>query len=89
MQANSVAVHVCFLYPAGCPLTFFTVPRMPETVRMEAPSNFATSRPLLNMPRTNAVCLAILNGVPTSFSFFMTASDASRFSTTCQAKRLI
>ena len=62
---------------------------MPETVRMEAPSNLATSRPLLNMPRTNAVCLAILKGVPTSFSFFITVSDASTASTTCRKGRAV
>jgi hypothetical protein len=31
------------------------VPRMPDTVRMDAPSNFEASSVLLNMPLMNAV----------------------------------
>ena len=47
---------------AACPMcpTFLMVPRMPDTVRMEAPSNLATSRGLLNMLCTKAVCLCTL-----------------------------
>ena len=38
---------------------------MPETVRMEAPSNLETSRALLNMPPTKAVCFAICGAATT------------------------
>ena len=58
------------------------MPRMPETVRMLAPSNLDTSSWLLNMPPRKAVCLCTLKGVPFSFSFFMILTEASRFSTT-------
>ena len=58
------------------------MPRMPETVRMLAPSNLDTSSWLLNMPPMKAVCLCTLKGVPFSFSFFMIRTDASRFNTT-------
>ena len=40
-----------------------TCPRMPETVRIEAPSNLATSRAELNMPETKAVFLWTWGGV--------------------------
>ena len=36
---------------------------MPETVRIEAPSNLATSRAELNMPETKAVFLWTWGGV--------------------------
>ena len=64
------------------PLTFLIVPRMPDTVRIEAPSNLATSSWEVNMPVTKAVWRAILKGVPTSFSFFITLGAASSPSTT-------
>ena len=62
--------------------TFLMVPLMPETVRMEAPSNLATSRGLLNMPLMKAVFFNILLGVPDSFNFFTTRGAASRAVTT-------
>mmetsp|Transcript_15958 Transcript_15958/g.40369 ORF Transcript_15958/g.40369 Transcript_15958/m.40369 type:complete len:217 (+) Transcript_15958:396-1046(+) len=49
---------------------FFISPRIPDTVRSEAPSNFATSSADVNMSFTNAVFLNILNGYPMSLSFF-------------------
>mmetsp|Transcript_26891 Transcript_26891/g.67727 ORF Transcript_26891/g.67727 Transcript_26891/m.67727 type:complete len:220 (+) Transcript_26891:814-1473(+) len=61
---------------------FLMVPRMPETVRMEAPSNLATSSWLLNMPVTKAVLRLMWLGVPTSFSFFTTLVEASSSRTT-------
>lgn len=75
---------VCFLQKraAAGPLTFLMVPRMPETVRTEAPSNLATSSWEVNMPETKAVWRAILTGVPTSFSFLTTFGAASSPSTT-------
>ena len=65
--------------------TFLMVPLMPETVRTEAPSNLATSRGLLNMPPTKAVCLCTLKGSPTSLSFFTTLGLASAPMTTPDA----
>ena len=58
------------------------IPLMPETVRMAAPSNLATSRGLLNMPPMKAVFFRILVGVPVSFSFLTTRGAASRAVTT-------
>ena len=65
-----------------CCGTFLIVPRMPDTVRTEAPSNLATSSWLVNMPVMKAVWRAILKGVPTSFSFLTTFGAASNPSTT-------
>ena len=49
--------------PSGPSFTAFLIwPRMPDTVRMDAPMNFATSISELNMPRMNAVFLNILLG---------------------------
>mmetsp|Transcript_32630 Transcript_32630/g.92522 ORF Transcript_32630/g.92522 Transcript_32630/m.92522 type:complete len:216 (+) Transcript_32630:549-1196(+) len=61
---------------------FFIVPLIPDTVRMEAPSNFATSSSLLNIPPTKAVLRFVCIGVPTSLSFFTTLVAASSSSTT-------
>mmetsp|Transcript_2105 Transcript_2105/g.4339 ORF Transcript_2105/g.4339 Transcript_2105/m.4339 type:complete len:220 (+) Transcript_2105:559-1218(+) len=47
-------------------------PRMPETVRREAPSNLATSRGEENMFLMKAVFLNTFCGSPTSLSFFTT-----------------
>ena len=58
------------------------IPLMPETVRMAAPSNLATSRGLLNMPPMKAVFFRILVGAPVSFSFLTTRGAASRAVTT-------
>ena len=57
---------------ASCGYDFLISPRMPDTVRILAPSNLATSSALLNMPRTKAVFRKTLAGVPVSFSFFTT-----------------
>ena len=65
-----------------------TCPRMPETVRMAAPSNLATSREELNMPLTKAVCLKTLKGVPTSLSFLTILMWASSSKTTPVAPSL-
>jgi len=62
--------------------TFLMVPLMPDTVRMAAPSNLATSRGLLNMPEMKAVFFMILVGAPVSLSFFTTLGAASRAVTT-------
>ena len=43
--------------PSGELKLFLICPLMPDTVRMAAPSNLATSRLLLNMPLTKAVFL--------------------------------
>ena len=59
MLASTGALERCPSAQAGR-ATFLMVPRMPETVRMEAPSNLATSKGLLNMLCTKAVCLWIL-----------------------------
>ena len=66
-------------------VAFLTVPRMPETVRSDAPWNLATSSALLNMPVMNAVFLYTLEGVPTSLSFFITFTAWSTSSTTAVA----
>ena len=59
LYAQHPALHMGLNCTAAPAHTFLMVPRMPETVRTEAPSNLATSRPLLNMPPMNAVCFAI------------------------------
>jgi hypothetical protein len=41
--------------PGGVDSDFLIWPRIPDTVRIAAPSNLATSSALLNMPRTKAV----------------------------------
>ena len=48
----------------------------------DIPSNFATSKSLLNMPETKAVFLNTLLGVPTSLSFLATWKEESSSSTT-------
>ncbi|KAG8339756.1 hypothetical protein TRVL_09418 [Trypanosoma vivax] len=50
--------------------TALRMPRIPATVFSFAPTNFAASRSLLNMPLTNTVVFWIFCGVPTSFNFF-------------------
>mmetsp|Transcript_11596 Transcript_11596/g.32574 ORF Transcript_11596/g.32574 Transcript_11596/m.32574 type:complete len:302 (-) Transcript_11596:47-952(-) len=73
--SSNVALHAPSL--PGTLAPFLTVPRMPETVRTEAPSNLATSSWELNMPSRKAVFFMILKGVPTSLSFFTTRTEWS------------
>ena len=54
--------------PSGLGSAFLTWPRMPDTVRMFAPSNLATSSAELNMSLMNAVFLKTLNGRPVNLS---------------------
>ena len=58
------------------------MPLMPDTVRIPAPSNLATSRRLLNMPPTKAVWRWILKGSPRSFSFLTMCRLAPSWRTT-------
>ena len=67
---STLSSNVARNAPSGFASAFLTCPRMPDTVRMFAPSNLATSSALPNMSFTNAVFLKILYGVPVSLSFF-------------------
>jgi len=75
-------IYILTYLAAPCPTAFLICPRTPETVRILAPSNLATSRSELNIPWTKAVFLKTLAGVPTSLSFFCTAREASSSRTT-------
>ena len=68
--------------PSGELKHFFICPRIPETDLIAAPSNFATSKLVLNIPLIKAVFLKILYGSPVSFNFFITLVDLSISRTT-------
>ena len=55
---------------------FLIWPRIPDTVFSLEPSNFATSKAVLNIPLMKAVFLKVFVGVPTNFSFLTMLTDA-------------
>ena len=78
----TLSSKVALKAPSGVLRHFLICPLIPDTVRIAAPSNFATSKLVLNMPLMNAVFLNILYGSPVSFSFFITFVDLSISRTT-------
>jgi len=68
--------------PSGRLKAFLTCPRIPDTVRIFAPSNFATSIVEVNISRMNAVFLNTFIGVPVNLSFLTISVDESRSRTT-------
>ena len=81
-ERRSLSSKVARKVPSLAWSAFLSWPRTPDTVRMAAPSNLATSSDELNMSFTNAVFLCTLKGVPTSLSFLTMLRLASSSSTT-------
>ena len=79
---HTLSSKVALKAPSGELRHFLIWPLIPDTVRMAAPSNFATSKLVLNMPFIKAVFLNILYGSPVSLSFFITFVDLSISKTT-------
>ena len=79
---STLSSNVARNAPSGALIAFLICPRIPETVRMLAPSNRATSSGDVNIPLINAVFLNTLAGCPVSLSFLTTSDDLSSSRTT-------
>eukprot|EP00732_Lithocolla_globosa_P005601 Lithocolla_globosa_v1_NODE_5877_length_1171_cov_4.145161.p2 type:complete len:112 gc:universal NODE_5877_length_1171_cov_4.145161:536-871(+) len=79
IRSSKVARNVpcILLFVSG----FLTMPRMPETVRMAAPSKRATSNADVNIDLMKAVFLNTLVGSPVSLSFLTVLKDLSTSTT--------
>lgn len=79
---STLSSNVARNAPSGRRRAFLTCPRIPDTVRIFAPSNFATSIEEVNISRIKAVFLNTFIGVPVNLSFLTISVDESISRTT-------